>query len=255
MPDGTLSLGSNTFSQSVRFGPDNLGLLLQPDDVLYAPAKQEESSGAYQYGETVDGLHLISGTNGSGRNFAGWDLSGLSLDGSDFSSSNLTGADLGGTSFLMSDLDDLIGVGAQLVNASIAYSASRNSNFNQSSWNFSSLANADLKGSSFRDADFRFSNLTSTDLRNADLRGANLTDGNAIECDLRGADLRGANLTNLDLTEAKLNGALIDSTTLFCNTVMPNGSVQHHQGGLCPGQPSFTFDPIPRPLSLLFAEV
>ena len=86
--------------------------------------------------------------------------------------------------------------------------------------------------------------MLATDLRDADLRGADLTDANAIQCDFRGADLRGANLTNLALTEAKFECALIDESTIFCNTVMPDGSVRHPVDGLCPDQPSFVFDPI-----------
>ena len=86
--------------------------------------------------------------------------------------------------------------------------------------------------------------MLATDFRNADLRGADLTDANAIRCDFRGADLRGTNLTNLDLTRADLRGALHDHTTIFCNTLMPDGSVQDRVDGLCPGQPTFVFDPI-----------
>ena len=98
---------------------------------------------------------------------------------------------------------------------------------------------------SFLNADLRFTNLLATDFRNADLRGANLTDANAINGDFRGADLRGANLTNLDLTDADLRGALTDASTIFCNTVMPDGSVEDPINGLCPGQPTFVFDPVP----------
>ena len=93
-------------------------------------------------------------------------------------------------------------------------------------------------------ADLRFTNLLATDFSNADLRGANLTDANAIKCNFRGADLRGANLTNLDLTDADIRGALMDASTIFCNTVMPDGSVEDPLKGLCPGQPTFTFDPV-----------
>ena len=112
-------------------------------------------------------------------------------------------------------------------------------------WTFSSLANADLVNASFRNTDLKFTNLLATDFRNADLRGADLTDANAIKCDFRGADLRGANLTNLDLTRADLQDALIDDTTIFCNTLMPDGSIKGSIDGLCPGQPTFEFDPIP----------
>ena len=75
------------------------------------------------------------------------------------------------------------------------------------------------------------------------MRGANLTDANAIECNFAGADLRGANLTNLDLTGAHLEDALFDESTTFCNTVMPGGNVRHSVNGLCPGQPTFEFNP------------
>ena len=58
-----------------------------------------------------------------------------------------------------------------------------------------------------------------------DLEGLKSTKS-CLKCDLTGADLRKANLSNADLTGAELNFADLTGTT-FCNTMMPDGSVNN----------------------------
>ncbi len=77
----------------------------------------------------------------------------------------------------------------------------------------------------------------------------NCTGCNISRANLRGADLRGANLTRANLsgsclTNADLTGAIIANTTnlynaIFCNTTMPDGSINNSSCGsvtaCCPG--------------------
>ena len=67
----------------------------------------------------------------------------------------------------------------------------------------------------FRDTDASGSNLSKSSFRGADLRGA----------DFRGADLGGACLVGASLEEAKLGSSVDLGGAIFCNTIMPDGSV------------------------------
>lgn len=66
----------------------------------------------------------------------------------------------------------------------------------------------------FRDRDASGSQLGKSSFRGADLRGA----------DFQGADLGGACFVGADLEGAKLGGAALNGAT-FCNTVLPDGTV------------------------------
>ena len=70
----------------------------------------------------------------------------------------------------------------------------------------------------------------STVFRNLDARGSILSGANFTGADLSGATLLGANLSDACLLGADLTGALIDNSTnlhraLFCQTMMPDGSI------------------------------
>jgi hypothetical protein len=72
----------------------------------------------------------------------------------------------------------------------------------------------------------------STNLRNLDARGSNLSKSNFTEADLRGADFRGANLSGAclvgaDLTDARLGASVNLHNAVFCNTTMPDGTVDN----------------------------
>ncbi len=71
---------------------------------------------------------------------------------------------------------------------------------------------------------------SSTLFRNLDVRGAALSKSNFTEADLRGADFRGADLSGscfvgADLTGARLGASVNLHRTIFCNTTMPDGSI------------------------------
>ena len=69
----------------------------------------------------------------------------------------------------------------------------------------------------------------------ANLSGVNLSDSDAIGADFTNANFQGANLSDADFTGADLTNALTD-TAIFCNTLMPDGSVAAPTKGLCPLQ-------------------
>lgn len=85
-----------------------------------------------------------------------------------------------------------------------------------------------------------------------DVRGADLSDSSFFAADLRGADLRGANVRGGCFLAANLLGATLDDSVnlqeaVFCQTVMPDGTVDSSgcdratgccsdcPGGLCGG--------------------
>lgn len=74
-------------------------------------------------------------------------------------------------------------------------------------------------------------------------RGAILSDANFTGADLLEADLRGAVLSGSCFVDADLTGAIIDNTTvrdsaIFCNTAMPDGTIDNsgcgRQDACCP---------------------
>lgn len=82
------------------------------------------------------------------------------------------------------------------------------------------------RGKNASRCDFSFSTL----FQNLDARGANLSKSSFAGSDLRGADFRGANLSDACFVSANLTGAKLGASVnlrgaVFCNTTMPDGSV------------------------------
>lgn len=82
------------------------------------------------------------------------------------------------------------------------------------------------RGKNTSKCDFSFSTL----FRNKDVRGSNLSNSTFRGADLRGADFRSANLSGSCFVGADLGGAKLGSSVnlggaTFCNTIMPDGSV------------------------------
>ena len=85
---------------------------------------------------------------------------------------------------------------------------------------------ADLYGADLSGANLTFALLTDANLTDANLAGANLN-----VADLTGANMTGANLTDANLTDAFLTNANLTNAILtgayFCNTTMPDGSIDN----------------------------
>ena len=92
------------------------------------------------------------------------------------------------------------------------------------------LSEADLTGARLYGANLWYADLRNTNLTEADLSKANLSDADLTGAQLSGANLSGANLTKANLTKADLEGAHNLNTatltgTIFCKTIMPDGSL------------------------------
>jgi uncharacterized protein YjbI with pentapeptide repeats len=93
------------------------------------------------------------------------------------------------------------------------------------------LSGADLRGRYLVDKDLSSAELGDADLRNASLRGAKLVNARLVGTHLTGADLAGADLTEADptgadltgadLTGANLTGVVVDETTRWPDSGIP----------------------------------
>jgi hypothetical protein len=68
--------------------------------------------------------------------------------------------------------------------------------------------------------------------RNKDVQGSNLSNSNFFAADVTGADFRGAKLSgscfvSADLTGARLGASVNLHRTVFCNTTMPDGTLDN----------------------------
>ncbi|MBI2906453.1 MAG: pentapeptide repeat-containing protein [Chloroflexi bacterium] len=99
------------------------------------------------------------------------------------------------------------------------------------------LFNARLSGANLSGANLTNVNLRRADLTRANLSKADLSRADLYRADLSWADLTGATLRAASLRAAQLNGANLTGATLpggdflrdadFCNTTMPDGSVDN----------------------------
>ena len=93
------------------------------------------------------------------------------------------------------------------------------------------------KGKNNSGCDFASSSLfIDRDVRGSNLSNTNFTDADAWGADFRGANLSGACFVNATLFGAKLGSSVNLHKSIFCNTVMPDGSVDNSgcdQGTAC----------------------
>lgn len=74
--------------------------------------------------------------------------------------------------------------------------------------------------------------------RGATLSDANFTGADLLEADLRGAVLNGSCFVDADLTGAMIDNSTVRETAIFCNTAMPDGTIDNsgcgRQDACCP---------------------
>ena len=87
--------------------------------------------------------------------------------------------------------------------------------------------NCDLSRAFLVDKDLSEANLTEANLTGADLTNANLTDANLSRANLTEANLMNVNFTGANLTEAVLDGTYNAKKATYCNTTMPDGTVNN----------------------------
>lgn len=88
------------------------------------------------------------------------------------------------------------------------------------------LKKAELRMAILKRAILKKADLTEAGLIGADLTGAYLNQANLTGAWLIAADLTGANLWEANLTAAVLNNVKLENV-LFCNTIMPDGTVRN----------------------------
>lgn len=108
-----------------------------------------------------------------------------------------------------------------MINANLSGTNLENANLSRSYLINANLSSANLRGANLTSADLTSANPTGADLTSADLTNANLTGA-----DLTNADLNNIALISANLTDANLSGIKTIEKTIFCNTTMPDGSVQ-----------------------------
>ena len=76
------------------------------------------------------------------------------------------------------------------------------------------------------------------DARGAILANTNFTGADASGADFRAAVLNGACFVDADLTDARIDNSTVLDRAIFCNTVMPDGSIDNsgcgQQSTCCP---------------------
>jgi uncharacterized protein YjbI with pentapeptide repeats/beta-lactamase regulating signal transducer with metallopeptidase domain len=181
-----------------------------------------------------------TGCDFSGVQWAGRNLSRVSLVGSDFSN-----ADLHGANFSFANLTGVDFSGANL----------RDVNFANASLQGCDMRHADLTGANFAGAhingcDIEVSKLTPSqarailancqgcdfrgaNMRGQDLRGLSVSGDDFSSADLRGADMRNASFNGIDFKNAKLDGAHLEGTSFngcdFTGVDLRNVDLSHAQ--------------------------
>jgi len=184
----------------------------------------------------------LSGTNLSGATLSGANLSGSTLTGSNLSGTNLrgatmAGADMSGSTLRNADLSGANLSGATMTNADLSGAKMNNINLNGAklpltrllgallngaSMNLASLTSANLSGASMVGASMAGANLSGAVATGANLSGATMTGTVATGANLSGANLTGANLAGSNLTSSSFRGA--DLSGVIASGVIMRGA-------------------------------
>ncbi|NEO85896.1 MAG: pentapeptide repeat-containing protein [Spirulina sp. SIO3F2] len=191
-------------------------------------------------------------------------LSGVELQRTNFFGANLQEADLSNTKLFEAIWFEVNLQGAKLYranfegasltlvnfkNAYLSEANFRRASFDESNFQGANLSGANLRETRLHNANLEGANLSAslrllttldlaayTDLTGSDLSGANLKKAKLSSANFQGANLSKANLQEADLfrvdlrgadlREANLEGAKIHEV-LYCNTIMPDGSINN----------------------------
>jgi uncharacterized protein YjbI with pentapeptide repeats len=166
--------------------------------------------------------------------FAGADLSKLSLVHVDLANADLSSANLSHTDLAQAQLSGAVFAGAELRSTDLTRATMTGANLAGADLTSAKLGQAQLQGADLASADLRSAvldnatlsraDLASADLRSAVLDNATLTRADLASADLTGAaltrvqaknaDFRSANLSNADFTDAILTGGNFDGANL-----------------------------------------
>jgi uncharacterized protein YjbI with pentapeptide repeats len=179
------------------------------------------------------------------------DLRSANLSGANLSGANLSGAKLrpvsGDTIRRKAGKDEIISFGIKEPVWVLTSDHGRFTNLSGVNLFEANLANADLLLANLSRA-----NLTGADLTGANMAGANLANADLFETNFSNTSLSTANMTGADMTMAELSGVNLEwanlhkanladvrnlDTAKFCNTTMPDGTLNNRDCLLIPAPP------------------
>jgi uncharacterized protein YjbI with pentapeptide repeats len=85
---------------------------------------------------------------------------------------------------------------------------------------------ANLHSANLQNIDLSDLDLSEANLSYANLKGADLSNATLFQANLEGVDLEDANLTGTDLELTNLENANLRTDAIFCQTVMPDGTIR-----------------------------
>jgi len=174
----------------------------------------------YKLKKVADLNGSCTGCDFSRVNWAGRNLSRVSLTGSDFSN-----ADLHGVNFSYANLSGVDFSGANLRDVNFAYA-----NLNGCDMRHADLTGANFGGAQINGCDIPVAGLApaqarailtscngcdfkGVNLRNQDLRGISVSGDDFAYADLRGADMRNSSFNGVDFKNAKFDGARLEGSS------------------------------------------
>ncbi len=198
----------------------------------------------YNYGYKLKKVAVLNGSctgcDFSRVNWAGRNLSRVSLTGSDFSNADLHGANfsyanLSGVDFSGANLRDANFAFANLQGCDMKHADLTGANFGGAQINgcdipIAGLAPAQARAilTSCNGCDFK-----SVNLRNQDLRGISVSGDDFASADLRGADMRNSSFNGVDFRNAKFDGARLEGSSFngcdFTGVDLRNVDLSHTQ--------------------------
>ena len=169
-----------------------------------------QGSGPHLAGQKITAAKIAPYVGTSGlecADFAGSNLSGLSLiqfdlTKADLKNANLSNANLGQATLSGADL-----AGANLSGANLIQATMNGVNLTGANLKSAKLGQATLTGSDLSGASLQSANLEQTTLTHANLSSANLSNADLEEAQAQNASFKGANLDGADFTAATLTGA------------------------------------------------
>ena len=168
----------------------------------------------------------------SRANLTGANLDKANLTRANLIDANLVGATLTNANLERANLERAQMGGAHLAQANLAVANLKGANLARALMWWANLKDANLERTDLPKADLSWArlpkvNLDQANLAGANLKGANLKGANLKDANLKDANLEKTNLTNANLSGANLSGAFGKRSSTFCNTTMPDNTINN----------------------------
>lgn len=230
MPDGRLKNKSKTCRS-------NPGKLPSFNVVWYNPFYDAVKPGTpVTFGQKVDGCKLKPYSICNDLKIKHTNLYNANLSYAKLLKTNFSHSDVRDVNFNFTDAREANFSHANLIGTSFTGGNFQSANFEKAMMRLTSLSYANFSYANFSNADMAFTNLNHANFTGANLSKVDLASTDVNGVDFSNADMEGINLSDADLSGANLSGANLKDA-IYCNTIMPNGSVKAPHKGLCPHQP------------------